>query len=239
MKLNASKLVCVISLLAAAFCVGCGGSSSGGDDGFLDEVGDRYRVNSVSFSDADEDDVLTIDIARQECDDNITVFGGGNFGFDSLEPYTDVLATVSLDVDAEAAGVWLTGYTIEYIPRESATGNPSDPLGMPPELADLFDQGSNRIFFPQGSSSTFTITCLTIDTKEEFFNASGWTSEIIPIDEDGDGDTDFAVLAYFSPEIDISRYTIRIRLEFEDQFGYDDRDITIERTIYLSDYDNC
>ncbi len=178
--------------------LGCG---SGGEGDVLDENEQRYTAD-VSFSDADEDNILTIDVLQQMCDTEPEIF-------------TDVLATISLDISPGAPGLTLESYSIEFIPVASSDTN--DQQVMPPDLADP-EEGFYTFSVPSGGSSEFTITLMRIDTKD--FYLQQWLSD--------------PALA----NLVVARYRIRIELHFVDEYGVD-RDIELDRTVFLSNYDNC
>jgi hypothetical protein len=227
---TAISIATTLIIAASLWIYGCGSSD------LLDEVGGRYTT-SVVFTDAD-DETMTIDVARDECDDNATLSGG----LDDLEVYTDVLADITITVAADAPGITITGYTLEYLGELSEDGTHT--LVMPPTLNNLPDRGSNNLFIDSAASRTFTITCFSTDQKEDYRDLIGWTFYTTPIDEDGNGSFDY-LFPYWAiapgtiyEDLETSRYTIRITLHCTDEYGVD-RDIEIRRTIYLGSYDNC
>lgn len=196
----AYKLGLFLTIILALWAYGCG------DTDLLDENDQRYTT-SIAFEDAGEE-WLTIDILQNpDCNADGTL--------DDPEFFTDVLANVTVNVAADAPGITLQRYTIEYFPIGSATGN--DDIQLPPDLADPPD-GFSTIPIQSGSSATFTLTCMTVSTKAECVN------KVL-------ADPNFAIG-------DTLRYDIRITMYFTDEYLYD-RTIEVERTIYLNNYDNC
>ena len=242
MMRKAAKLILPLTILTVVgiWLFGCGSSD------LLDENNQRYGTR-IYFTDGEQDEVMTIDVLRNECDGNITIISNGGtdcditddvLKYDDLEDFTDVLANITITVDRDAPGLTLTGYTIDYFGEASADGTGA--IVMPPDLSDLGDEGTYNISIPSGSSTTFTLTCMTVDTKEEFNlrNATTFTPQC-GADEDGDGFADFWIPAWtYGATIATARYTIRFTLHFTDEY-LQDRELTIERTIYLGNYDRC
>ncbi|MCP3893251.1 MAG: hypothetical protein GY706_01265 [Bacteroides sp.] len=145
------KLICFVGLLAGLALLGCDGS-----DGPLDEPGQRYQafMDIRDFSDL----TLSIDILQNDCDGE-------------PEEYGDVVADINISVDASAPGISLRDYTIEYFAliSEDGTGN----MVMPPDLDRPFT-GFYNFDIPSGGSGEFSITCMTVDTKEEYRNKVGY-----------------------------------------------------------------
>ncbi len=200
------KLLCCIGLLmgVAMIILGCG---SGGD--LLDQPGYRYTAY-MTLEDADEENVIEIDIYQiPDCNgDGVT---------DDPEPFTDVLATINIDVDEDAPGITLKGYTIEYIPLLSPDSGGVYRLG--PNLIDLTDHGSFNFHIPSNGTGSFPITCMSYDTKNDLLSHMLTDADLL--------------------NLEVARYTIRITLHFEDDY-LEDRDIVVDRTVDLSPYyDNC
>jgi hypothetical protein len=143
----------LVIIIAASFLTyGCGGA----DDPLLDEVGQRYTA-SISIKDLDEE-TLTVDVVQNYCDADV-------------EDYGPVSAGVEFAVDADAPGITLKEYTLEYIPLESEDGTG---LVMPPTLDSPLDGGNLGIDIASGGSASFDITCMSVDTKEEYRTKVGW-----------------------------------------------------------------
>ena len=88
------KPYCWLLLLAGLVTTlaGCGA-----DGDILEPNTQRYTAFVSSLQDAEEDDVITIDVYRDsDCDDNGTA--------DDPEPWTDVLADITVSVDEKAPG---------------------------------------------------------------------------------------------------------------------------------------
>jgi hypothetical protein len=126
------------------------------------------------------------------------------------ETWTDTLANINVSVSAGAPGITLDHYEIDYIPILSTDIN--DDQIMPPDLNDLAD-GFYIISIPSGGSASFPITCMRVDTKTYYFNNAPAT-------------------------LMVARYDIRIKLVFIDEYGVE-REITVRRTVFLKEYDNC
>jgi hypothetical protein len=126
------------------------------------------------------------------------------------EPFTNVFATLTLTAAADSADVTLISYSIQYLPLESADG--SGGTVMPPELAQQGD-GYAHFDVASGQSAAFRFTCMSIDTKEEYVN-------------------------YRPAGLEIGRYRIIFTFHFRSTTG-EDIDVTIDRTAYLGNYDNC
>ena len=123
---------CIGIICVMAMIIGCGG----GD--LMDETGQRYTA-SVAIQDLGEN-TLNIDVIQNFCDSD-------------PEDYGDVSAEVSVGVSADALGITLQGYTIEYIPLESEDG--SGNLVTPPALDGPLIGGNLGIDIASGSSATF------------------------------------------------------------------------------------
>lgn len=148
---NAKLWGCIGIICVVAMIFGCGG----GD--LLDENGQRYSA-SIAIKDLDEE-TLTIDVIQSFCDNDTEDFG-------------DATAAVSVNVSADALGITLKSYVLEYIPLESEDGTGT--IVMPPTLDSPLTGGNTTVDIPSGGSSTFEITCLSTDTKEEFRIKNGW-----------------------------------------------------------------
>ena len=149
MQKIAVKFMLVVFLLGGFVFPGCGEDNYNGD-----------YTTLVSFSDAEQDDVMTLDM-HQIADCN------SDGVFDDPETFTDVFANITVTVDENFPGLTVRGYTIEYYPELS--GDDPATQVLPPALASLTDQGSYNIYLPSGSTSTFTITCFSYDQKEDYF----------------------------------------------------------------------
>ncbi|MFA6010894.1 MAG: hypothetical protein WC799_12990 [Desulfobacteraceae bacterium] len=234
MKLTWIKLI-ILSFLYF-WINGCGGDTGG-----------TYTAQ-VNFTDADEE-IMTLDLVQDVCG---TYKAGEQ---PKYELFTDTLANITITVAEGMPGLTIRGYSISYIPLQSATGLGN--MVAPPTTNALTNQGNNNIHIPTNSSSTFTITCFSTDQKEELVSLLGWTwREVAYIklgdpDPDGDPLTDDAeddeitydiiwssAAAGIYSGLEVCRYTIRIILHCEDDSGYD-RDIEVSRTLYLGNYDNC
>jgi hypothetical protein len=201
MRPGLKKIVSLMSLLlAVTWLYSCGGSSD-----LLDEPNQRYRA-SIVIRDGETTN-LTIDTVQSMCDSE-------------PEEFFDVFADMNIIVDADALGISLDYYTLEYFPLMSQNG--LGELVLPPDLDDP-GVGFFDIDIPSGASSEFSVTCLGLHTKQEYENK-------------------LAALAVSDPAsystLRFSRYTIRITFYFVDEADVD-REIVLERTVYLGPYNNC
>ena len=146
------KLLCCIGLFGFAIILGCG---SGGD--LLDEPGQRYTAN-IAIKDP-KDETLSVDVIQDYCEAD-------------WEDYYPASAAVEFAVDANAPGITLTGYTLEYIPLESEDGTGT--IVMPPTLDSPLRGGNLGIDIASGGSASFDITCMSVDTKEEYRRKVGY-----------------------------------------------------------------
>ena len=146
------KLLCCMGLFCSAIILGCG---SGGD--LLDEPGQRYTAN-IAIKDLDEE-TISVDVIQSMCDSE-------------PEEYYPASAAVEFAVDANAPGITLTGYTLEYFPLESEDGTGT--IVMPPTLDSPLRGGNLGIDIASGGSASFDITCISVDTKEEYRRKVGW-----------------------------------------------------------------
>lgn len=143
----------VIIIAASFWTYGCGGA----DDPLLDEVGQRYTA-SIAIKDLDSE-TLTVDIIQNYCDNDV-------------EDYGPASAAVEFAVDADAPGITLNEYILEYIPLESEDGTGT--IVMPPPLDSPLNGGNLGIDIASGGSASFDITCMSVDTKEEYRTTVGW-----------------------------------------------------------------
>ena len=147
------KLLCCIGLLAGlAVVIGCG---AGGD--LLDETGQRYTAN-IAIQELDEE-TLSVDVIQDFCDTDV-------------EDYGPASAAVNFAVDVNAPGITLQNYTIEYIPLPSEDGTGT--IVMPPTLDSPLTGGNLGIDIVSGGTAAFEITCISVDTKEEYRRKVGW-----------------------------------------------------------------
>lgn len=150
MQRAANKIaVAIILLLMGVLFNGCGT----GD--VLDENNQRY-LTYVTFTDAEEDEVLDVDIWRNpDCD------GDGNFT--DPEPITDLLANITITVPEDSPGITMTGYKVSFAPNRTvdSSGNVVAPPNMPTTY-----QGVYTIDIPSDSEASFWITCMEIDMKD-------------------------------------------------------------------------
>lgn len=183
-------------MLIGALIYGCG------TDDLLEENNLRYQTH-VSFSDGDENDVLTVDTEQIfDCD------GDGNAT--DPETFTDLFANIEITIeDEDTPGIEMTGYHVSFRPLRSYDG--AGNAVTPPSVGAY--SGTYDVFIPSASEVSFFITCMEDDLK-------------------GYIDT-------FRNPIDIIfRYEVTIRMDFIDEYD-EEREITVERTLYFGAYNNC
>lgn len=139
-------IICVVIMI-----IGCGGAD------LLDETGQRYTA-SVAIQDLNEE-TLTVDALQGYCDTEVEDFG-------------DATASITVGVSSDAPGITLQSYVLEYIALESEDGTGT--VVMPPTLDGPLTGGGSGIDIASGASATFEITCISVDTKEEFRTKNGW-----------------------------------------------------------------
>lgn len=140
---NNIQVVLIILLMSLLF-YGCGTGDA------LDELDNRYRL-LVSFSDAEEDGVHTVDVDNQACDANGTTF----------ETFTDLAADIGVTVAENAPGLTLTGYKITFTPilGYDRFNNPLFGPAVGPYLHDRTE------WIPTESSLEFRIQAMEADVK--------------------------------------------------------------------------
>lgn len=136
-------------------------------------------------------------------------------GNGTFEDYTDLFAILTVSVAETATGISLDHYRIEYIPLASADSNGN--LVTAPTVGSPL-VGYANVDIASGETGTFTITFMTVDTKSQMAVDSGV----------------FAGIA----DPFILRYRLRVTLYFED-YGGEDEEFVIEKTVYFSNYNNC
>jgi len=131
------------------------------------------------------------------------------------EPFTDTLGIINVSVDAGAPGITLQRYRLQYIPLQSPDG--TGQLVLPP---NLIDPGFGNFPFDvaSGGSAEFTITLLGVETKEEYEYLKSLDASLA--------------------DLFFSRYILRVTLYVVDEFD-EEREIVVERTVWLGPYDNC
>ena len=88
------------------------------------------------------------------------------------EDYGPASAAVTFSADVDAAGITLKEYVLEYIPLESEDGTGT--IVMPPTLDSPLRGGNLEIDIQPGGTASFSITCMSTDTKEEYRRKVGW-----------------------------------------------------------------
>jgi hypothetical protein len=135
-------------LLIGALIYGCG------TEDVLEENNLRYQTN-VSFSDADEEGTLAVDVFQDpDCDNDANTT--------DPEPFTDLYAIISISIeDEDTPGLEMTGYDISFQPLRSydAANNPI----TPPSVGSY--SGAYNVMIPPASEVTFSIPCMETDLK--------------------------------------------------------------------------
>ena len=196
-----------LGLLIAAgiWLSGCGTSD------LLDEKGQRYQAN-IQILDLDEA-TTGVDVVQDFCDTDV-------------EDYGPATVAVEFALSEDAPGITLVGYTLEYIPLESADGN--DQIVMPPDLESPLRGGNLGIDIPAGGSAEFEITCISVDTKEEYRRNIGWLYK----HETPNGQAELEELAATIDEVEAEIESIQEDIYTETQAGNDDQ---VERLEALLD----
>jgi hypothetical protein len=208
MRRTVYKLGVITIILAALLISGCSSSSDP-----LDEIGQRYTA-FLSVED-NEDSTLQVDTFPTAC------------SVDETEEWSDTLALVEITVTQGAPGITLQSYDIEYRPL----GTPYFGGSFTPPPLNNPARGYATFSIPSGGTGELPITLLSVSTKFEFDIDMGWYYKI------GD-DWVYDPAWQYPDEPQEGRYTIRVRLNFEDVTG-NKRTITIDRTALLKDYNNC
>jgi hypothetical protein len=129
---------------------------------------------------------------------------------DPEDPLTDLLAIITIEIpDATTPGIEMTGYEISFQPLQSYDQG-GNPV-TPPSVGSY--QGAYDAIIPSESDVTFTITCMEYDLKD--------------------------YIGGFLTNTDIVfRYRVRIKMDFIDDFN-EEREITVERTLYFGAFNTC
>ncbi|MCJ8502081.1 hypothetical protein [Desulfatitalea alkaliphila] len=151
-----SGLVMTVFWAMLALVAGC---SSGG----LDEMGQRYMAFLEAEDFSSGDGTLAIDVAQDDCNINALDPDWEDFG--------PAIGNVTVTVSEDALGITLESYTIHYEPLESPDGTSTT---MPPRLESIYN-GAYTMDIQSGASGTFSITLMSVDTKQEFQDKSGWS----------------------------------------------------------------
>ncbi|MGD9007750.1 MAG: hypothetical protein PVG41_07505, partial [Desulfobacteraceae bacterium] len=126
------------------------------------------------------------------------------------EPFTDLFANITIEIeDADTPGLEMTGYEISFQPLRSYD-QANNPI-TPPSVGSY--RGEYDVIIPSASEVSFYITCMEVDLKRyigSFLNAIDW----------------------------VFRYRVTIRMDFIDEYD-EEREITVERTLYFGAYNNC
>jgi hypothetical protein len=193
---NTMGVLLTAFMLMGALIYGCGTEDP------LDQNNLRYRTD-VSFTDGDEDDVLTADTYQADCNG-------------TAEDFTDLFAAITITIDdATTPGIEMTGYEVTFqpLPSYDRGGNAI----TPPTVGSY--QGEYDVIIPSESEVEFSITCMESDLKKYIGLFLYPNDPSVPLD-----------LKF--------RYRVRIKMDFIDEFD-EEREITVERTIYIGNYDRC
>ena len=189
--------------MLVAFSIGISGC--GDSDFILEEQGQRY-LRDISFSDAEQDNIFTIDTVQDACAIDETTGEVTELG--NLDRY--LCNRFNHNFPKVRPGFRWKGYSINYIAIGSA--NSDSIVESPPDLVDIPD-GYETWEIPSGSSSSLTIPILTVDTKDEFAIDMGW------LDANNYGNWPGFPLA--PTDLQVARYLIRLTLHFVDENGVD------------------
>jgi len=151
MRRASCKLV-LVAIFGVMMVFGCGSS--------IDEMGQRYtaslEVEDVSGA------TLAIDVAQDYCGDE-------------WEDYGPVIGNITVavavgDRPGDPPGITLKNYTIDYFPLPSPDGTFQT---LPPRLESPLP-GYYSIDIGTGGSASFSLTLMSVDTKQEFLDKAGW-----------------------------------------------------------------
>jgi hypothetical protein len=210
--LNVKLFCCIGLLLSIAMVVGCGSS-----DGPLDEVGQRYTA-IITIDDGFTEGDQAVDIAMDDCDMNATTN-------DDWEDFGPAIANVKIAVSSDAPGITLQSYSIQYIALPSPN---SVTIETPTDLEDPLP-GYFNIDIPSGGSASFSLTCMSVDTKTEYREEQGWTWYY---------DAGTGARFWIPPELEEGRYTIRFTFNYVNTEGHTGS-IVRDATVWLGDFDDC
>jgi hypothetical protein len=147
MRRGSCKLGLVV-IFGVMMVFGCGG-------GGIEEMGQRYtaslEVEDVSGA------TLAIDVCQDMCDDEWEEFG-------------PAIGQITVGVAVGSPGITLKNYTIDYIPLPSPDGTSQT---LPPRLESPLP-GLHSIDIGPGGSASFSLTLMSVDTKQEFIFKAGW-----------------------------------------------------------------
>jgi hypothetical protein len=126
------------------------------------------------------------------------------------EVFTDLFADVTITIEDETTpGLEMTGYEVTFRPLRHYDQANNPVIG--PTVGSY--RGEYDAIIPSASEVTFRITCMEVDLK-------------------------LYIGSFVVPEDLVFRYRVTIRMDFIDDYN-EEREITVERTIYFGSYDNC
>jgi hypothetical protein len=189
-------------MLIGALIAGCGTSD------LLEQNNLRYKTN-ITFSDGEEDDVLTADAVWDlDCNND------GNAT--DPETFTDLFANITITIDdANTPALEMTGYEVTFQPLQSY--DTAEIAITPPSVGSY--QGAFDVIIPSESEVVFSITCMELDSKLYIGTFLYPNDPTLPYDW-------------------VFRYRVTIKMDFIDEFD-EEREITVVRTLYIGNYDNC
>lgn len=212
---NGKLLCCIGLLIGMAVIAGCGSSN-----GPLDPVGQQYTA-TIAVQDPFTDNDLSVDIAQDDCDMNATTN-------DDWEDYGPVSAYVVIEAAEDVPGITIQSYTIQYIALPSPDGTGA--VVMPPALTSPPLVGNFGIDVTPGGKAEFSLTCMSVDTKQEYRDAIGWTLYY---------DSATQWIGWINPsELDEGRYTVRFTFNYVNTEGHTGS-IVRDATVWLGDFDDC
>jgi hypothetical protein len=134
----------------------------------------------------------------------------GDGNFTDPEPFTDLFANITITIEDEnTPALEMTGYSVSFRPLRSYDGAGND--YTPPSVGTY--SGTYDVIIPSASEVSFYITCMESDLKD-YING------------------------FLNPIDIVFRYEVTIRMDFIDDYD-EEREITVERTLYFGAYNNC
>ncbi len=142
------KTAIIILFMVLLFC-GCG------SEDVLDETNQRYKTD-VSFSDAENEDILGVDVVyTNDCN--------GDLVPDDPETWTDLYANITITIDsATTPGLDMESYEVSFRPLRSYDTNGN--AITPPSVGTYY--GEYDVNIPTLFEVSFWITCMEMSLKD-------------------------------------------------------------------------